>query len=439
MFDALADRFEGIFKKLRSRGKLTDKEIDEVARELRVALLEADVNVVVARGFIARVKERARGADVTKSLSPAQQVIKIVNEELVQTLGGTTGKLTVSSKPPSVVMMAGLQGSGKTTASAKLAKHLVGQGRRPLLVGADLQRPAAVEQLRVLGERAGVPVFSEPTDPVSVARASLEEAARLGRDVVIVDTAGRLQVDVELMDELREVRDAVRPNDTLLVVDAMTGQEAVNVATEFDQAVGLTGVVLTKIDGDARGGAALSVKEVVGKPILFAGTGEKLDDFEPFHPDRMASRILGMGDVLTLIEKAEATFDQQEMEQTEKKLRKGQLTLEDFLDQMRQVKKMGPIQNILGMLPGMPKELKDAEIDDSELARIEAIICSMTPAERRDPSLINGSRRMRIAQGSGVTTQDVNGLLKQFKLVQQMMRGAAKGKMPKIPVGELGR
>jgi signal recognition particle subunit SRP54 len=438
MFDALADRFEGIFKKLRSRGKLTDKEIDEVARELRVALLEADVNVVVARGFIARVKERARGADVTKSLSPAQQVIKIVNEELVQTLGGTTGKLTVSSKPPSVVMMAGLQGSGKTTASAKLAKHLVGQGRRPLLVGADLQRPAAVEQLRVLGERAGVPVFSEPTDPVSVARASLEEAARLGRDVVIVDTAGRLQVDVELMDELREVRDAVRPNDTLLVVDAMTGQEAVNVATEFDQAVGLTGVVLTKIDGDARGGAALSVKEVVGKPILFAGTGEKLDDFEPFHPDRMASRILGMGDVLTLIEKAEATFDQQEMEQTEQKLRKGQLTLEDFLDQMRQVKKMGPIQNILGMLPGMPKELKNAEIDDGELARIEAIICSMTPAERRDPSLINGSRRVRIARGSGVTTQDVNGLLKQFKLVQQMMRGAAKGKMPKIPVGELG-
>jgi signal recognition particle subunit SRP54 len=437
MFDALADRFEGIFKKLRSRGKLTDKEIDEVARELRVALLEADVNVVVARNFIARVKERARGAEVRQSLSPAQQVIKIVNEELVETLGGTTGKLTVSSKPPSVVMMTGLQGSGKTTASAKLAKHLVGQGRRPLLVGADLQRPAAVEQLRVLGERAGVPVYSEPTDPVAVARAGLEEAARLGRDIVILDTAGRLQIDTELMHELREMRDAVHPNDTLLVVDAMTGQEAVNVATEFDEAVGLTGVVLTKIDGDARGGAALSVKEVVGKPILFAGTGEKLDDFEPFHPDRMASRILGMGDVLTLIEKAEATFDQEEMQQAEKKLRKGQLTLEDFLDQMRQVKKMGPIQNILGMLPGMPKELKDAEIDDNELARVEAIICSMTPAERRDPSLINGSRRMRIAHGSGVTTQDVNGLLKQFKMVQQMMRGAAKGKMPKLPVGDL--
>src|SRR5438093_10768300 len=317
MFDTLADRFDGIFHKLRSRGKLTDKEIDEVCRELRVALLEADVNVLVARNFIRRVKERARGAEVSKSLSPAQQVIKIVNEELVETLGGTTGKLTVASKPPSVVMMAGLQGSGKTSASAKLAKHLVGQGRRPLLVGADLQRPAAVEQLRVLGQRAGVPVYSEPSDAVAVARGSIGEAARLGRDVVIIDTAGRLQIDTELMDELRHVRDAVHPNDTLLVVDAMTGQEGVNVAAEFDAAVELTGVVLTKIDGDARGGAALSVKEVVGKPILFAGTGEKLDEFEPFHPDRMASRILGMGDVLTLIEKAEATFDQQEMEKTE--------------------------------------------------------------------------------------------------------------------------
>jgi signal recognition particle subunit SRP54 len=437
MFDTLADRFEGIFHKLRSRGKLTDKEIDEVCRELRVALLEADVNVLVARNFIKRVKERALGAAVTKSLSPAQQVIKIVNEELVETLGGTTGKLTVASKPPSVVMMAGLQGSGKTTASAKLAKLLKGQGRRPLLVGADLQRPAAVEQLRVLGERVGVPVYSEATDPVSVARGALEEAARLGRDVVIVDTAGRLQIDAALMGELREIRDAVKPTDTLLVVDAMTGQEAVNVATEFDAAVGLTGVVLTKIDGDARGGAALSVKEVVGKPILFAGTGEKLDEFEPFHPDRMASRILGMGDVLTLIEKAEATFDQTEMEQTEQKLRKGQLTLEDFLNQMRQVRRMGPLQNVLAMLPGVPKEIRDAEIDDKEINRIEAIICAMTPAERRDPSIINGSRRVRIANGSGVTTQDVNGLLKQFKTVQQMMKSAGKGRMPKLPMGDI--
>jgi signal recognition particle subunit SRP54 len=437
MFDTLADRFDGIFHKLRSRGKLTDKEIDEVCRELRVALLEADVNVVVARNFIRRVKERAQGAEVTKSLSPAQQVIKIVNEELIETLGGTTGKLTTSSKPPSVVMMAGLQGSGKTTASAKLARLLKSQNRRPLLVGADLQRPAAVEQLRVLGERVGVPVFSEATDPVSVARGALEEAARLGRDVVIVDTAGRLQVDAELMDELRQVRDVVQPNDTLLVVDAMTGQEAVNVATEFNDAVGLTGVVLTKIDGDARGGAALSVKEVVGKPILFAGTGEKLDEFEPFHPDRMASRILGMGDVLTLIEKAEATFDQEEMEKAEQKLRKGQLTLQDFLDQMRQVRRMGPLQNVLGMLPGVPKELKNAEIDDREINRVEAMICSMTPAERRDPAIINGSRRVRIAKGSGVTPADVNNLLKQFRMVQQMMKGVGKGKgrMPKLPPG----
>ncbi len=438
MFDTLADRFDGIFTKLRSRGKLTDKEIDEVCRELRVALLEADVNVVVARNFIRRVKERAQGAEVAKSLSPAQQVIKIVNEELVETLGGTTGKLTTSSKPPSVVMMAGLQGSGKTTASAKLARLLKSQNRRPLLVGADLQRPAAVEQLRVLGERIGVPVYSEPTDPVSVAKGALEEAARLGRDVVIVDTAGRLQIDADLMDELRQVRDIVHPNDTLLVVDAMTGQEAVNVAAEFNDSIGLTGVILTKIDGDARGGAALSVKEVVGKPILFAGTGEKLDEFEAFHPDRMASRILGMGDVLTLIEKAEATFDQSQMEATEQKLRKGQLTLEDFLDQMRQVRKMGPLQNVLAMLPGVPKEIKNAEIDDKEINRIEAIICSMTPAERRDPSLINGSRRVRIASGSGVTPADVNGLLKQFKMVQQMMKSAGKGKMPKFPeMGEL--
>jgi len=441
MFDSLSDRFDGIFSRLRSKGKLTEKEIDEVCRELRVALLEADVNVLVARNFIRRVKDRAMGAEVAKSLSPAQQVIKIVNEELVETLGGTTGKLTVAPKPPSKIMMAGLQGSGKTTASAKLAKLLKSQGRRPLLVGADLQRPAAVEQLRVLGERIGVPVYSEPSDPVTVARNALEEAARLGRDVVIVDTAGRLQVDADLMDELRQVRDVVQPHDTLLVVDAMTGQEAVNVATEFNEQIGLTGVILTKIDGDARGGAALSVKEVVGKPILFAGTGEKLDEFEPFHPDRMASRILGMGDVLTLIEKAEQTFDEVEVAKAEEKLRKGELTLQDFLDQMRQVRRMGPLKNVIAMLPGVPKELKDADIDDGEINRIEAIICSMTAAERDDPSIINGSRRARIARGSGVTIQDVNGLLKQFKMVQQMMKSAGKagkgkrGRMPKLPPG----
>ena len=309
MFDALADRFDGIFQRLRSRGKLTEKDIEEIAREIRLALLEADVNVRVVKGFIARVKERANGADVAKSLTPAQQVIKIVHEELVTTLGGVSGKLDMNPKPPTVVMLTGLQGSGKTTAAGKLARHLKRGGLQLLLVGADLQRPAAVEQLRVLGKRIDVPVFSEPTDPVTVARNSLEEAARLGRNVVIVDTAGRLQIDAEMMHELRQVRDAVKPRDTLLVVDAMTGQEAVNVAEAFDDAVGLDGIVLTKIDGDARGGAALSVKEVVGKPILFVGTGEKLADFEPFHPDRMASRILGMGDMLTLIEKAEATFD----------------------------------------------------------------------------------------------------------------------------------
>jgi signal recognition particle subunit SRP54 len=438
MFDALADRFDGIFTRLRGRGRLSEKDVDEVAREIRLALLEADVNVKVVKGFIARVKERANGADVQKSLSPAQQVIKIVHEELVTTLGGVTGKLEMSPKPPTVVMLAGLQGSGKTTATGKLARQLKGQGLQVLLVAADLQRPAAVEQLRVLGRQLDLPVWSAPDDgpkdPVEVARSSLDEAARLGRNVVIVDTAGRLQVDAELMDELRHVRAAVEPTDTLLVVDAMTGQEAVNVAVAFDEAVGLDGVILTKIDGDARGGAALSVKEVVGKPILFVGTGEKLDDFEPFHPDRMASRILGMGDVLTLIEKAEATFEEGQAQINEEKLRKGQFTLEDFLDQMRQVKKMGPIGNLLKMMPGMPKELRKAQIDEDELGRVEAIICSMTPAERRDPSLINGSRRVRIAKGSGTTTQEVNAMLKQFKTVQQMMRSMTQGKRLKFPM-----
>jgi signal recognition particle subunit SRP54 len=434
VFDALSDRFDGIFKRLRGRGKLSDRDIDEVAREIRVALLEADVNVTVVKSFINRVKERARGAEVAKSLSPAQQVIKIVHDELVTTLGGKAGKLALSPKPPTVVMLAGLQGSGKTTAAGKLARHIERDGRKPLLVAADLQRPAAVEQLRVLGERINVPVYSEASDPVRVAKSARREADRTGRNVIILDTAGRLQVDAELMNELRRVRNAVKPDDTLLVVDAMTGQEAVNVAEAFNDAVGLDGVILTKIDGDARGGAALSVKEVVGRPILFAGTGEKLDDFEPFHPDRMASRILGMGDMLTLIEKAEATFEEEEAVKAEEKLRKGQFTLEDFLDQMQQVRKMGPLQNLVGMLPGLPKEARQAEVDESQLGRIEAIIRSMTPEERRNPAVINGSRRLRIARGSGTSTQDVNGMLKQFKMVQQMMRSVAKGKMPRLPV-----
>jgi len=439
MFDALSDRFDGIFSRMRGRGRLGEADIDEVAREIRLALLEADVNVRVVKGFIARIKERAKGAEVAKSLSPAQQVIKIVHEELVETLGGTSGKLAMSPKPPTVVMLAGLQGSGKTTAAGKLARLLKSQGLQPLLVAADLQRPAAVEQLRVLGRRLDVPVHTAPeggpADPVEVARTAFDEAARLGRNVVIVDTAGRLQIDAALMDELRAVRDVVNPTNSILVVDAMTGQEAVNVASAFDEAIGLDGVILTKIDGDARGGAALSVKEVVGKPILFVGTGEKLEDFEPFHPDRMASRILGMGDVLSLIEKAEAAFDADEAAAAEEKLRKGQFTLDDFLDQMQQVKKMGPLGNIMKMLPGMPKELKGAEVDEGQLARIEAVIRSMTPAERKDPSLIGGSRRLRIAKGSGTSTQDVNALLKQFKVVQQMMRSMAGGKRPKLPAG----
>ena len=426
MFDSLSDRFDGIFTRLRGRGKLTEKDIDEVAREIRLALLEADVNVRVVKSFVGRIKERANGAEVAKSLSPAQQVIKIVHEELVTTLGGAAGKLTMNSRPPTVILLAGLQGSGKTTAAAKLARFLERDGKRVLLVGADLQRPAAVEQLRVLGERVGVPVASIGTDPVAVARAGIEEAQRLGRNVVIVDTAGRLQIDTELMDELRAIRDAVDPDDSLLVVDAMTGQEAVNVAEAFAETIDLTGIVLTKLDGDARGGAALSVKEVTGRPIMFAGVGEKLEDFEPFYPDRMASRILGMGDVLTLIEKAEAAFDADQAAVATEKLRTGDFTLQDFLEQMRQMRKMGPLQNLVAMLPGVPKELRNADVDERELGRIEAIICSMTAEERQRPSIIDGSRRIRIAQGSGTSTQDVNALLKQFKQVSQMMKQFSK-------------
>ena len=427
MFDALSDRFDTIFKRLRSRGRLGERDVDEILREIRLALLEADVNFRVVKGVVARIKEKAVGLDLSKSLSPAQQVIKIVHEELVNTLGGENLRITYASKPPTVLLLAGLQGSGKTTAAGKLARWFKQQGRHPLLVGADLQRPAAVEQLRVLGSQVDVPVFSEPSDPVDVARKGAEEAQRLGRDVLIVDTAGRLHIDADMMDQVRHVSDAVHPDYTFLVVDAMTGQDAVNVAESFHATLELDGVILTKLDGDARGGAALSVKEVVGRPIAFASTGEKLGDFEPFHPDRMASRILGMGDVLTLIEKAEDAFDQEEAVKAAAKLQKGQFTLEDFLEQMQQVKKMGPLQNLVGMLPGVPKELKKVEIDDREIARIEAIIRSMTPHERRDPTIINGSRRLRIANGSGMTTTEVNQLLKQFKDVQKMMKMLGKG------------
>ncbi|HEX4978949.1 MAG TPA: signal recognition particle protein [Acidimicrobiales bacterium] len=428
MFESLTDRFEGIFTRLRGKGRLGEADVDEVLREIRLALLEADVNFRVVRNLLDRIRERATGAELSKSLSPAQQVIKIVNEELVQTLGGENLRITYAAKPPTVVLLAGLQGSGKTTASAKLARWFKQQGRNPLLVGADLQRPAAVEQLRVLGTQAGVPVFSETTDPVTVAKKGVDEAVRVGRDVVIVDTAGRLTIDEELMDEVRRISQATSPHYTFLVIDAMIGQAAVETAEAFHQTLELDGVILSKLDGDARGGAALSVKEVVGKPIAFASVGEKLADFEPFHPDRMASRILGMGDVLTLIEKAEREYDQESAERAAQALQEGTFTLEDFLEQMQQLKKMGPLSGLIGMLPGIPKELRNAEIDDRELGRVEAIIRSMTPKERLDPDIINGSRRQRIALGSGTTTSEVNLLLKQFKEAQKMMSSMGLGR-----------
>jgi signal recognition particle subunit SRP54 len=438
MFESLSDRFEGIFTRLRGRGRLGEAEVDQALGEIRLALLEADVNLGVVRGFVARVRERCVGAELSNSLSPAQQVIKIVNEELVAILGGEALRVTYASKPPTVVLLAGLQGSGKTTGAAKLARWFKQQGRQPLLVGADLQRPAAVEQLRVLGSQAGVTVFSEPTDPVTVARRALEEAQRRGRDVVIVDTAGRLTIDEALMDEVRTVSDVLHPHYTFLVIDAMTGQDAVATAEAFHATLELDGVVLSKLDGDARGGAALSVKEVVGRPIAFASTGEKLGDFDTFYPDRMASRILGMGDMLTLIETAEQHYDEETATRAAARLQEGQFTLEDFLEQMQQIKKMGPLTGILGMLPGLPKDIKNAPIDDGQLAHVEAIIRSMTPGERRDPTIVNGSRRLRIANGSGSTTAQVNALLKQFKEMQRMMKGVGGGKASGKP-GKKGK
>lgn len=447
MFDALSTRFDGIFKRLRSKGRLTEEDVDEVLREIRTALLEADVNVSVVRQVVARIREAAIGEQVSKALDPGQQVVKIVNAELTNMLGGEVLKITYASRPPTVVLMAGLQGSGKTTNSAKLARWFKRQGRQPLLVGADLQRPAAVEQLRTLGRQIDVPVFSEPGDPVSTAAKGLEEARRLGRDVLIVDTAGRLAIDAELMEQVRQISGAVQPNYTFLVIDAMTGQDAVSVAEAFHETLAIDGVILSKLDGDARGGAALSVKEVIGRPIAFASTGEKLDAFEQFHPDRMAGRILGMGDMLTLIEQAEQAFEKDQAEEAAAKLLEGEFTLDDFLEQMQQLKKMGPLGGILGMMPGMPKELKNAEIGDDQLKPVEAIIRSMTPEERRRPELINGGRRLRIANGSGTTTAEVNRLVKQFSEMQKMMKkmggfgtkAGKKGKrrmaMPGLPPG----
>ncbi|NBS36002.1 MAG: signal recognition particle protein [Actinobacteria bacterium] len=422
MFESLSDRLGAVVGRLRNRGRLTEGDVDEVLGEIRTALLEADVNVNVVRNVLARIREQAVGAAQSKALDPAQQVVKVVHAELVALLGGETLSITYASAPPTVVLMAGLQGSGKTTSAAKLAAWFKKQGRQPMLVGADLQRPAAVEQLRVLGAQIDVPVFSVPGDPVDTARAGLEEARRLGRNVLIVDTAGRLAIDEEMMQQVRRISDVVSPHYTFLVVDAMTGQDAVTVAEAFNATLAIDGVILSKLDGDARGGAALSVKEVIGKPIAFAATGEKLDAFEQFHPDRMAGRILGMGDMLTLIEQAEQVFEKEEAEKAAKKLMGGKFTLDDFLDQLQQLKKMGPLQNVLGMIPGMGAQLQGQEISEDQVRRTEAIIRSMTPAERENPSIINGSRRSRIAKGSGTQVQDVNRLVKQFGEMQKMMK-----------------
>ena len=441
MFESLSDRLTVALQGLRGKGRLTDADVETTTREIRLALLEADVSLPVVRAFVGRIKDRARGAEVSGALNPAQQVVKIVNEELVGILGGETRQLAFAKTPPTVVMLAGLQGSGKTTLAGKLAAWLRGQGHTPLLVACDLQRPAAVNQLQVVGQRAGVPVFaphpgapssgpeSGPAgDPVAVASAGLAEARAKHFDVVIVDTAGRLGIDDELMDQAAAIRAAVDPDEVLFVLDAMIGQDAVTTAEAFREGVGFTGVVLTKLDGDARGGAALSVREVTGVPILFASTGEKLEDFDVFHPDRMASRILGMGDVLSLIEQAEQVFDAEQAEAAAAKIGSGELTLEDFLEQMLAIRKMGPIGNLLGMLPGAG-QMKDAlaEVDDTQLDRLQAIIRGMTPQERADPKIINASRRLRIANGSGVAVSEVNQLVDRFFEARKMMSSMLGG------------
>ena len=428
MFDTLSDRLTKVFTGLRGKGRLSPADIDSVAREIRIALLEADVALPVVRQFIAAVKERAAGEEVSRALNPAQQVIQIVNEELIAILGGETRRLQYAKNPPTVIMLAGLQGSGKTTLAGKLARHLKELGHAPVLVAADLQRPNAVTQLQVVGQRAGVAVYApEPGNgvgnPIEVARDSIDFAHRAQHDMVIVDTAGRLGIDAELMQQAADIRDAVQPDEVLFVLDAMVGQDAVNTAQAFADGVGFTGVVLTKLDGDARGGAALSVRYVTGQPIMFASNGEKLEDFDVFHPDRMASRILGMGDVLTLIEQAQRTFDQDEAERMASKIVSGNdFTLEDFLDQLQAIRRMGPIGNLLGMLPGAG-QMKEAlaAVDDKDLDRTEAIIRSMTPAERAEPKLINGSRRLRIANGSGVSVSEVNSLVDRFFEARKMM------------------
>lgn len=455
MFESLSDRLSDALTGLRGKGKLSEADINATAREIRLALLEADVSLPVVRGFIKRIKERAGGQDVSQALNPAQQVVKIVNEELIEILGGETRHLQMAKNPPTVIMLAGLQGAGKTTLAGKLAKHLASQGHTPMLVACDLQRPGAVQQLQIVGERAGVPTFAPDPgttldttehemgtshgDPVLVAKQGIEEAKRQQRDVVIVDTAGRLGIDEELMRQASNIRDAVNPDEVLFVIDAMIGQDAVQTAQAFRDGVGFTGVVLTKLDGDARGGAALSIREVTGKPIMFASTGEKLDDFDVFHPERMASRILGMGDILSLIEQAEATMDQEKAFESAAKLGSGELTLEDFLDQMLMVRRMGPISNILKMLPGGKQMNQMADmVDEKQLDRIQAIIRGMTPEERANPKILNASRRKRIANGSGVTVQDVNQLVDRFNEAKKMM-GKMAGQMGMPGLGGLNR
>ncbi|MDQ2631092.1 MAG: signal recognition particle protein [Actinomycetota bacterium] len=434
MFDQLSERLQSTLSEVRSRGKLTEADVDSAMREIRLALLEADVNFKVVKSFTKTLKERCLGSDVLESLDPGQQVVKIVNEELAALMGGTGSELAMASSGPTVILMAGLQGSGKTTACAKLAQFFGKQGKDVALAACDVYRPAAVEQLVTMGKRANAHVYERGTeaDPVDIASWALDEARAERRDVLIVDTAGRLHIDQDLMAELAKIRKQTRPHDVLLVVDAMTGQDAVGVAESFAEVAEFDGVVMTKLDGDARGGAALSVKAVTGKPILFASTGEKIEDFDKFHPDRMAQRILGMGDVLSLIEKAEQQVDEDEAEALQEKMRRDQFTLEDFLKQMKQVRKMGPLSGIIGMLPGMGalKQMKNADVDEKELDRVEAIILSMTPQERANPGVINGSRRKRIANGSGTKVQQVNQLVKQFDQMKVLMKSMANGRMP---------
>jgi signal recognition particle subunit SRP54 len=423
-FESLSDKLQRAFKKLTGKGKLNEANVKEAMREVRMALLEADVNYLVVKDFVKSVTDRAVGTEILSSLNAGQQVIKIVNEELTALMGGSNARLTWSSSVPTIFLLCGLQGAGKTTMAGKLAGHLKKTGKKPLLAACDIYRPAAIKQLQVVGEKVGVPVFEKGTqNPVTTAKEAVDHARYYGNDVLIIDTAGRLHVDEALMDELAQIKAAVRPQEILLTVDAMTGQDAVNVAKSFNEKLGIDGVIVTKLDGDTRGGAALSVRAVTGKPIKFAGTGEKLTDIEPFHPERMASRILGMGDVLTLIEKATEAMDLKEQEKTAAKIKQPtDLTLEDFLDQMQQLKKMGPLQNVLGMLPGVGSKLKNAEIDEDAMKKPEAIIQSMTPRERRNPDILNASRRKRIAAGAGVTVQDVNQLMRQFDQMRKMMK-----------------